>query len=136
MPTEPNAAATPNNWIEDVIASLTRLPWNDPDWTSEKPRPLDAGAVAELLGILSNILPNHSLAPDIAPNWHGGAIATLTIGDLDLEIETRPGQPAEYGYGDKQGPDDVDEEGVVQGNEDKLRRWAQVLADASTELGL
>ena len=100
------------------------------------PQPLDAAAVAELLLILLDVLPDHALAPNITPNWDGGAMATWLLGGLTLEIETRPGQPAQYCYGDERGQQDLDDEGDVSGNKERLRRWAKVLADAAAELGL
>ena len=133
---EPKAARIPGDWFEGTIMELCGLPWDDPDWTSENPQPLDAAAVAELLLILLDVLPEHALAPNITPNWDGGAMATWLLGGLTLEIETRPGQPAQYCYGDERGQQDLDDEGDVSGNEERLRRWAKVLADAATELGL
>jgi len=130
------AGRIPGEWFEATVMELCALPWDDPDWSSENPQPLDATAVAELLLILLDVLPEHALAPSITPNWDGGAMATWLLGDLTLEIETRPGQPAQYCYGDERGPHDLDDEGDVSGNEEHLRRWAKVMADAAAELGL
>lgn len=133
---EPEAGRIPGDWFEGTVMELCGLPWNDPDWSSENPQPLDAAAVAELLLILLDVLPEHALPPNITPNWDGGAMATWLLGDLTLEIETRPGQPAQYCYGDEREQHDLDDEGDVSGNEEHLRRWAKVLADAAAELGL
>ena len=38
--------------------------------------------------------------------------------------------------GDERGQQDLDDEGDVSGNEERLRHWAKVLADAGSELGL
>ena len=133
---KPEAGRIPGDWFEGTIAELCGLPWNDPDWTSENPQPLDAAAVAELLLILLDVLPEHALAPNVTPNWDGGAMATWLLGDLTLEIETRPGQPAQYCYGDERGEQVLDDEGEVAGNKERLRDWAKVLADAATELSL
>ncbi len=133
---KPEAGRIPGDWFEGTIAELCGLPWDDPDWTSENPQPLDATAVAELLLILLDVLPEHAMAPNITPNWDGGAMATWLLGDLTLEIETRPGHPAQYCYGDERGKQDLDDEGEVSGNEERLRGWVKVLADAATELSL
>ena len=133
---KPDTGRTPGDWFEATIAELCRLPWDDPDWTSENPQPLNADAVAELLLILLDVLPEHALAPNITPNWDGGAMATWLLGDLTLEIETRPGQPAQYCYGDERGEQDFDDEDDVSGNEERLRHWAKALADAAADLGL
>lgn len=133
---KPEVGRIPGEWFEGTVMELCSLPWNDTDWSSENPQPLDAAAVAELLLILLDALPQHALAPNITPNWDGGAMATWLLGDLTLEIETRPGQPAQYCYGDERGQQDFDDEGDVSGNEERLRRWAKVLADAAAELGL
>ncbi len=93
---EPDAGMIPGDWFEGTIMELCGLPWDDPHWTSENPQPLDAAAVAEMLLILIDVLPKHALAPNINPNWDGGAMATWLLGDLTLEIETRPGQPAQF----------------------------------------
>ena len=133
---KPEAGRVPGEWFEKTVMELCGLPWDDPDWSSENPQPLDAAAVAELLLILLDVLPEHALAPSITPNWDGGAMATWLLGDLTLEIETRPGQPAQYCYGDERAQQDLDDEGDVSGNEEHLRRWAKALADAAAELGL
>ena len=133
---KPEAGSVPGDWFEGTVMELCGLPWDDPDWSSENPQPLDAAAVAELLLILLDVLPEHALAPNLTPNWDGGAMATWLLGDLTLEIETRPGQPAQYCYGDERGQQDLDDEGDVSGNEERLRRWAKALADAAAELGL
>ena len=133
---KPEAGRVPGDWFEGTVMELCALPWDAPDWSSENPQPLDAAAVAELLLILLDVLPEHALAPSITPNWDGGAMATWLLRDLTLEIETRPGQPAQYCYGDERGQQDFDDERDVTGNEESLRRWAKTLADAAAELGL
>ena len=79
-------------WFSGTIDAMTRLPWDNPNWTSENPRPVNGQSVAELLMILVDVLPKHALVPDITPNWDGGAMATWIWGDLILEIETKPGR--------------------------------------------
>ena len=99
----PEAAMILGAWFEGTITEMCDLPWYDPDWTSENPQPLDAASVAELLLILFDVLPEHALAPNISPNWDGGAMATWILGGLTLDIETRPGEPPQYCYGDGRG---------------------------------
>ena len=133
---KPEAGRIPGDWFEGTVMEVCSLPWNDPDWSSENPQPLDAAVVAELLLILLDVLPEHALAPNITPNWDGGAMVTWLLGELTLEIETRPGQPAQYCYGDARGQQDLDDEVDASDNEERLRRWAKVPADAAAELDL
>ena len=65
-----------------------------------------------------------------------GSMVTRLRGDLTLATGTRPGQPAQYSYGHERGQQDLNYEGEVSGDEERIRRCAKVLVDAAAELGL
>ena len=117
-------------WFESVMDELCRLPSNPPAWSSEQPKPLNVDAVAELMHLLIEVMPEHGTPPQTSPNWDGGVVAVSELGDLCLEIETTPDRPAQYCYIDERNGMNFGEEGNVSGNEENLRTWLRHVADA------
>ena len=75
------------------------------------------------------------MAPSSTPNWDDGH-GTGLLGDRNLETKTLPGQTVQYCYGDGRGELDLDDEGNIRDNKQKLRRRAKVLAEAAADLGI
>ena len=121
-------------WFEGVIDEMSKLPWDRPDWSSEDPRPLSIAAVAELMLILLEMVPEYGTPPQMSPTWSGGVMAVWELGDFCLAIETAPDRRAQYFYVDERDGNDFGEEGDVPGNEERVRRWAINIADAIAEL--
>ena len=82
-------------WVEGVDAAVAGLPWSTSDWFSEQSQPMDAAAVNELVHVFHDVLPDDMAAPQIHPNWNGGAMVVWELGDLCLEIEAVPGRPVQ-----------------------------------------
>ena len=66
-------------WFEGVIDEMSKLPWDRPDWSSEDPRPLSIAAVAELMLILLEMVPEYGTPPQINPTWSGGVMAVWEL---------------------------------------------------------
>ena len=121
-------------WLNRIIDEFSKLPWDQPDWSSEGPIPLDIATVAELLLILFEMMPDHGTPPQVSPSWSGGVMATWERGDMCLEVETLPDRLAQYSCVDERNGNDFGEEGDVRGNKERVRRWAINIADSIAEL--
>ena len=67
------------SWFEGVIDEMSKLPWDRPNWSSEDPRPLSIAAVAELMLILLEMVPEYGTPPQMSPTWSGGVMAVWEL---------------------------------------------------------
>ena len=119
-------------WSPAVRESLARLPWGAAAWSSEDAKPLEPGAVIELLLLLQDFLPPDGPAPAISPTWDGGVQADWELGDLYLELEVAPDGPTRCCFVDERGEGTVEEEFELAGREDTLRARMTVIAAAAS----
>ena len=120
-------------WFGPGVESLGRLPWHGKVWSSENPKSLDDDTVARLLLLLREFLPVDGPVSHSCPNWDGGVMASWEFGDLYLEVESYPGQPAQCCSVDERDGGDYSDEFALTGREDDLRRYMEVVNRVEAE---
>jgi hypothetical protein len=106
------------------MVAVCALPWWGVDDRDGR-RPLDAGAVVDLLMLLPVLLEDSTLPPtSVIPTWRGGVTAEWHINGFDLEISSDPDGTKTYFF---VGPGVPEREGMLEDGMEELREFVRLL---------
>lgn len=127
---ERSLRSSATQWFPDILASLERLPWRRPDWSSENPRPLSPVSVTQMIVLLLHALPPTAPAPDLIPNWDGGIQASWEYGDIYLEVECSPEQEPRWAFVDERAGRNIAEDVPLYGTQHRFEARVRDLMEA------
>ena len=116
-------------WWSGTVDAVCGLPLGELDRRDGR-KPLDPGAVGDLLLLLRAVLEDKTLPPtSVIPTWRGGVTAEWHVNGFDLEVGADPDGTRTYFFG---GPGVPESEGLVEEGFDELKRFVTLLPTSSS----
>lgn len=100
--TLPHARRIPD-WVGPTVEALVRITELPPNWDSYGAQPVQSGAVAGAVEVLSQVMEENSPPPSIVPLSDGGLQMEWHLRDQDVEIVVDTDEPPTYYYRDRDG---------------------------------
>ena len=111
-------------WLDGTMDAVCALPWRGVD-NRDGRKPLDAGAVVDLLVLLPVLLEDSTLPPtSVIPTWRGGVTFEWHVNGFDLEISSDPDGTKTYFF---VGPGVPESEGVLEDGIGGLKEFVRSL---------
>jgi len=106
-------------WVDPVFSSLSDRWGASPRWDSYRAKPTDPTLAVKLLNILSGLMEDSFLFPQITPLADGGVQAEWHTDGRDLEIVVSRDEPPTYYFFDRASGDE--EDAVFEPGEARVR---------------